>query len=271
MKRAMPNLSAERMAGPAGLSRFGSRGRARHRSPQRSMHSMKYPVILCLLSVFASPGLAGEFYQQFRSSIGTNADNCVALDSYPFLVDTNNTGAKLTNTLVNLRDLKERGEISGLRLGMPMDEAIARWGKPPYGWGPVGCLHGLATFNYSDASLGFESNRLETVVFGPRDKMFGVLSRHSRPEEFIGALGSPTDRRAAGHTCHLVYLSPNASLRLVFLDDELDSVWLEHTPSRAQPWKQEPRANPQGGASRRQPFSSETNRTSAAAASRRSP
>jgi hypothetical protein len=235
------------------------------------MHPMKLPIVLWLLWGFGSPGVAGEFYQQFSSSIATNRGTYIPLDEYPFLVDTNNTSAKLTNAVVNLKDLKEHGEISGVRLGMTMDEAVARWGKPPSGYAPMGCLHGLPTFIYEGAALAFESNRLETIYFYPRAIMFGALSRDSKLEDFIAALGPPTDRLTAGRACNLAYLLPRANLRLVFFDDRLESIWLERIPSRAQPWKLDPSGTPQGAADGRRPFSSETNRTSAPAASRRSP
>jgi hypothetical protein len=228
------------------------------------------PVLFLALSGLGLSVSGGEFYQQFVSSVGTN-EGYAGFHEYPFLVDTNNTGSKLTNPTLNLKSLRESAGISGVHLGMTMDEAIARWGKPPSGYGPMGCLHGLATFIYEDAALGFESNCLETIQFAPRAKMIGGLSRLSKPEDFVVTLGPPAERRTAGASCTLVYLSPSASLRLDFHEDELVNIWLERTPSRAAPWKQNLRANPQGGANERQPVQSETNRTPAAAASRRSP
>lgn len=165
----------------------------------------------------------------------------MGFDNYPFLVDTNNTGAKVTSADLDLQRLKERGEVSGVRLGMTMDEAIARWGKPPSGYGPMGCLHGLATFIYTDAALGFGSNCLETIQISTLAETFGNLSRISKSADCLSILGSPTDQRTSGANSNLVYLSQGTSLRLDFHDDELVNIWLEHTASRAQPWKQEPK------------------------------
>ena len=89
--------------------------------------------------------------------------------------------------------------------------------------------------------------------------------------EFVRALGAPTSQVGSADRGSLTYLSADANLRLEFWDEELGSIYLERTPSRAEPWKRSAGANPQGGANGGQPIRSETNSTSAAAAPRRSP
>lgn len=221
---------------------------------------MRFLVFLCLICAVGSRGFAGEYYRQFVSSAGTNED-CACLDDYPFLVDTNNTGTKLASGPLNLQSLKERGELSGIRLGMTMDEVVGRWGKPYGGYAPKGCLHDLPTFFYGDVSLAFEGPLLETIYI----KLNRTLSITS---SVVRALGTPTSSsEGTGKRRYLSYISSKLGIELVFYKDLLSGVWLERTPSRA--LRQE--ANPQSEANKGQPFSTETNRVPAAAASGRSP
>lgn len=222
-------------------------------------------VVFCGLAL---PALGGDFYGKYRSLVDTNRFT-QPLSAFPALVDTNNSGIKVTNAVLDLGNLKQRGEISGVRLGMTMQEVIDCWGKPRGGWSR--CVHGLITFFYSDASLGFEGDRLETITLSQPTRFAAGLSTTSTVDEFVRALGSPSRRRESGKTCNLVYLSPGASLRLDFHEDELMNIYLERTPNRAEPWKQPQGANPQGRADGGQPSRPETNQTSAAAAPRRSP
>jgi hypothetical protein len=227
----------------------------------RATRSLAVAVLLCSLGF---PVFGGDFYQQYLSAADTNQFT-QPLGALPGLADTNNTGMKVTNGVVDLESLKQSGEISGVRLGMTMQQVVDRWGKPKAGWSR--CLHGLITLSYTEVSLGFEGNRLETIRFSPPAKLAGGLSPASQVEEFVRVLGAPTGRLGRS----LVYLSAGANLRLDFFDGELANIYLERTPSRAEPWKQTAGANPQGAANGRQLFSSETNRTPAAVASRRSP
>ena len=227
-------------------------------------------ILLLALGGFDFPVSGGEFYQQFLSTIGTN-EGCVWIGESPLLVDTNNNGAKLGGATINLATLKETGAISGVRLGMTMDEAVGHWGKPRGGYGPVGCLHGLTTFFYDDVALAFQGDRLETVQFSPSRQLVAGLWQSSKPDDLIRGLGAPTSRRISGRYCNLVYLSSGANLRLDFREDELVNVWLERTPSRAEPWNQSAGAIPKGRANGKRPFGSETNRTPTAVAPRGSP
>jgi hypothetical protein len=227
----------------------------------RSTRSLLVAVLLCSLGL---PVLGGDFYQQFLSSVDTNQFT-QPLGALPGLVDTNNTGIKVTNAVVDLERLKQSGEVSRVRLGMTMQEVVDRWGKPKGGWSR--CLHGLITLSYTGVSLGFEGNRLETIRFSPSAKLARGLSPTSQVEEFVRVLGAPTSRLGR----NLVYLSAGANLRLDFYDEELASIYLERTATRAEPWKQVSGANPQGRANGGQPVQSDINRTSGAAAPRRSP
>jgi len=211
-----------------------------------------------------SLGFAGGYYQQFISSAGTNV-GFAGIDDYPFLVDTNNTGAKLASGPLNIHRWKKRGEVSGIRLGMTMDEVVGRWGKPFGGYAPMGCLHGLTSLFYGEVSLAFEGPLLETIHIRLSLTRAGGLSITS---SVVRALGTPTSSRRAGTSCCLAYVSSKSGLRLDFSEDRLCGVWLERTPLRAE--YEIPGANPQGGASGRQPFNSDTNSAPSAAGSRRS-
>jgi hypothetical protein len=234
-----------------------------------SMNLMRAGWIIALAFCgLGSPTFGEDFYQQFISLVDTNRFT-QPLWAFPTLIDTNNTGIKVTNTVLDLGNLKQRGEISGVSLGMTMQGVVDSWGKPQGGWSR--CLHGLITFFYSGVSLGFEGNRLETICLFPSGKFAGGLSSGSQAKEFVQVLGPPTERRMSGNNCSLVYLSPGGNLRLDFHEEELVDIYLERTSSRAQPWNQIIRANPQGGANRSQPVHPDTNQMSATAGSGRSP
>lgn len=225
-------------------------------------------IIVLALCGLGWPTFGEDFYQQFISLVDTNRVT-QPLWAFPTLIDTNNTGIKVTNTVLDLGNLKQRSEISGVRLGMTMQAVVDCWGKPRGGWSR--CVHGLITFFYSGVTLGFEGNRLETICLFPSGKFAGGLSSGSQAKEFVEVLGPPTERRMSENNCSLVYLSPGGNLRLDFHEEELVDIYLERTTSRAQPWNQIIRANPQGGANRSQPVRPDTNQTSATAGSRRSP
>lgn len=234
------------------------------------MHLPRPHAIVLMLLGLCSPASAGEFYQKFLSLVDTNQFPLKPITS-PALVDTNNTGIKITNAAVDLESLRRSGGISGVVLGMTMDEAVARWGRPSGAYSP-GCLHGLTTFFYGEVALGFEADRLETIQIPPQGaRLAGGLSTESKVVDFVRVIGAPTRRRDSGTSCSLVYLPPGATLRLDFHEGELMNIYLERTPSRAEPWKQAPGANPQGGANGEQPPGSGTIPPSGVAAPRRSP
>jgi hypothetical protein len=233
----------------------------------KSVMSLMKPVsiLILVLGALTPPVSAGEFYQQFLELTPTNQTRSFRMIS-ALLIDTNNTGSKIPNSALDLESLRQNGKLSGVRLGMTMNEAVSLWGKPTGGWpAPIGCLHGLTTFFYKDAALGFEGDRLETIRIIPHASIVGGLSVFSKVDEFIRVLGKPTSRDES----QLVYLSPVASLRMVFHDEKLQSIWVERTASRADHRKQAPGVPPQGGANGSQPLGAVTNQTPAAAGSRR--
>jgi hypothetical protein len=201
------------------------------------MRSFAMAVLLCGLG---SPTFGGDFYQYFLSVVDTNQFT-QPLGALPGLVDTNNTGMKVTNAVLDLSSLKQSGDVSRVSLGMTMQEVLDHWGKPKAGW--TRCLHGLITFSYTGVSLGFEGNRLETIHFAPPAKLAGGLSPRSQMGEFVRVVGAPTSQVGSADRGSLTYLSAGANLRLEFSDEELASIYLERTPSRAEPWKRIAGAN----------------------------
>lgn len=188
-------------------------------------------------SIFASNLWAadGGFHREFTALLPTNSPNILPITS-PALVDTNNTTAKIPDASVDLVAMKESGEIAGVKLGMTMDDAVARWGKPKWAW--TRCVHGLPTFIYADASLAFDHNCLETVTLLTTTRLPHGLSRWSSVNDFVRALGQPTSRQDRKNNCSLVYTSTNASLRLEFSGDEFVGARLERSVKRAAPWKE---------------------------------
>src|SRR2546430_6740494 len=88
-----------------------------------------------------------SFYQCFLSIVSSNdLDRPVAVWS-PMLVDTNNTAPRLTTSTNSLRVMRERGEASGIHLGMSMSEVVSKWGKPSHFWAKCG---GGPRFQYAD-------------------------------------------------------------------------------------------------------------------------
>src|SRR3954463_4460421 len=105
-------------------------------SSMRPTRAFSVAVLLCSLSFRL---FGADFYQQLVSAVDTNQFT-QPLGALPGLVDTNNTGIKVTNAVVDLQRLKQSGEISRVRLGMAMQEVVDHWGKPKAGWSR--CLHG---------------------------------------------------------------------------------------------------------------------------------
>lgn len=165
--------------------------------------------ILCCLSCFAADD---EFYRYFLTQADTN-DLTPRLLRSPLLVDTNNTGVKLTNTKVKLDTLLSHGELGGIRLGMTMDEVVGRWGKPKGFYTRCG---GGPRFMFTDADLVFRGNALWRV-WPPGSLVFDKgLTAHSNLRDWTKALGKPT-RRVAGTNSSFVlgfYESARCSLRL---------------------------------------------------------
>ncbi len=170
-------------------------------------------VFFCI-RVFAADG---DFYRLFQSAV-TNyylplQKQSLRMDS-PLLVDTNNTGFKLTNVLLHLETLKANGEPSGIRLGMRMEDVVARWGKPL--WIDPQCS-GYPRFAYSEAHVYFEpaSNSVRAITADIPELAEALATRHTE-EDCVRKLGRPSRRiyNAEASSCCLVYEKPDGKVRL---------------------------------------------------------
>jgi hypothetical protein len=166
----------------------------------------------------------GDFYRLFQSAV-TNSylplqRQALRMDS-PLLVDTNNTGYKLTNVLLHPEGLKANGEPSGIRLGMKMEDVVSAWGKPllidPQ------CA-GYPHFGYSDAHVYFEPASNSVRAFG------GYLAEPATNvpsvEDCVRKVGRPSRRinNNGAASCCLVYEGRRGKIRLFCVAGKLTSI-----------------------------------------------
>jgi hypothetical protein len=128
------------------------------------------------------------------------------------LTDTNNTAVKIPNLIINLQSLGEKGEIAGIRLGMTMDQVVARWGKPPKLYSHCG---GGPRFFFSDTSLVFRDNVL-SIIWIPEQAI--TLDRAA----CVDVLGKPTSRKHNGTFLELLYEHDGQRLFLRFQEGKED-------------------------------------------------
>jgi hypothetical protein len=184
---------------------------------------------------FTLQAAQNDYYSCFTNSIGTPSGIVQIKD--PSLLDTNNTGLKLTNALLDLENFCRTGEISDLRVGMTMDQTIAVWGKPKAAFNR--CVMALATFWYNDVALAFEGNELEAVRIDSRATFLKGLSTSSAPADFVRVFGSPTRQlEKEGVVRSLDYVGAKGSVRFYFWDDQVSCVELVRTAKRLEPRKQ---------------------------------
>lgn len=173
--------------------------------------------LITMASCLNSRAADGEFYKTFLTMADTNDMRPQLLES-PLLVDTNNTGTKLTNAMIQLDKLLTHGQIADLKFGMTMDEVVARWGKPKRFYSRCG---GGPRFLFTDVALVFCGNELhqvrplETLLF---DK--GITSE-SNLKEWTQACGEPTRRVDSPRDRHayVLYQSVHCALSLHFDED----------------------------------------------------
>lgn len=139
----------------------------------------------------------GRFYQRFLSILGTNQATKFAIVS-PALVDTNNTGFKLTNGVVSFSAMTNHGEVAGVRLGMGMEQVVATLGKPPVFWSTN--RFGGPCFEYSDLTVVFElaSNTVRRINLPDhsrkRIRFAEGVSGQATVDEWVRVMGEPSSR-----------------------------------------------------------------------------
>jgi len=185
--------------------------------------STAHPYLVVFVALYCIRAFAadGNFYRLFQSA----ATNERSMEIYsPHLVDTNNTGFKLTNALLHLDALKADGEPSGIRLGMSMEEVVAQWGKP-IGIDPQ-CL-GYPHFIYREAHVYFDkaSNSVK-AIHGDVPDLARTLGTWPTTEDCIRQIGTPSQRQyhAEGTHYYLVYENPKGRMRLLCISGKLTGI-----------------------------------------------
>jgi hypothetical protein len=136
---------------------------------------------------------------------------------------------------VDLTKLRASGEVSGVHLGMTMDEVVARWGKPAKlrivnsGGALSGTFRGVR-FDYSDARVEFESttNAVKMIGFDARRvRLANDLSMRSRTNDFIALLGRPDKIvNLKGQFNEFLYQTPRWYVTLTFwMEDETEKMF----------------------------------------------
>jgi len=182
----------------------------------------QYTALVAVFHCICASAADGDFYRLFQSAV-TNyyrplenvATNGQSIEiGSPLLVDTKNTGFKMTNVLLHLQALKANGEPSGIRLGMTMEKVVARWGRP-LGMDPH-CM-GFPHFIYTDAHVYFEpaSNSVRAIHVDLAD-LARALGIWPSLEDCVGKVGRPSRRISLeeGTICRLVYQKPEGRISL---------------------------------------------------------
>jgi hypothetical protein len=178
-------------------------------------------LVICSLTADAADA-QGEYYRNFLALTDTN-DSIRAFK--PLLVDTNNVGMKLTNTVLNLEKLLQTGEISELHLGMSMGETVAALGKPP--GGTYKCMHRLPTLIYMGVALAFDGDSLEVIRLPAGLRLSDGLTSQSTPKDFVRVLGPAKRQIEESAGVHaLDYVGAKASIRLYFWYDRLNFIFI---------------------------------------------
>lgn len=212
----------------------------RHPSRIKSWAKMRSPIHFVLLGLVCSVALGlgaeSDFYRSFLSAVSTDdLQRLGVVVTSPTLADTNNTALKLAAFTNSFSVMRERGEMSEIRLGMSMSEVVAKWGKPPRLFANCG---GGPHFSYSDASLVFHGNVLWEVYIPGRnnpDQSFlrprvinfeAGLTASSKIQDCVRILGKPN--KTTNWKNVLDYLVYEARDHVMILAFDADSGELSH-------------------------------------------
>src|SRR4051812_32742848 len=110
---------------------------------------LRIPVIAAILLLAASRADAGEFdfYERFAS-----------------LTQTNYFRPDLTNAILSLTKIMQKGEIAGVKLGSGMSEAVEKWGKPRNLYAQCG---GGPVLMFGHGSMAFKGDKVVRVSISP--------------------------------------------------------------------------------------------------------
>ena len=166
-------------------------------------------LLLCGMSGWAADS---DFYHRFLSLVDTNEFPTGGVTN-GVLVDRNNKAPKLGHAVISLQKLRTEGEVRGIRLGMTMDDVVARWGKPC--WLHPRCAGGHR-FLFTDCALVFQGNALSMVRFQETAVFDQGLSAGSSLQEWRKALGEPTQVHESDQGSAAVY-ETHGKVRTVLL------------------------------------------------------
>ena len=175
-------------------------------------------IVLCSSQCW---GAQGDFYQEFLRILDTNDVWGYAITS-PLLVDTNNTAPKLTNAVLSIKHIKERGELARIRLGMSMDEVVSKLGKPPCFWSAN--RGGGPCFQYTGLDVIFTPGSNNVMkIWVPDDSFESVrfeegVSAGSTLDKWLDVIGEPARRGEwlSPAVIWLEYESPTAIILAIF-------------------------------------------------------
>ena len=133
------------------------------------------------------------------------------------LVDTNNTGGKISGRTNSLAKMWGQGEVSGVALGMSMSAVVAKWGNPPVLWTRQGKGPRM---EYQDVALIFSKDVLSEIFITPSGEkgwFENGLNTESALTNFMSFLGKPTKVKTVDKLpLFLRYESPGETFYLTF-------------------------------------------------------
>jgi len=183
-------------------------------------------MVLLALGCLRGQGAEPVFYRNLMSFTATNTTAWEVRT--PWFVDTNNTGYKLTNAILNLGIMKSTGALAGVGPGMTMDEVVGCWGKPMELWVKG---FGGPRFRYKEVSVFFDAtgNTVKSVYTQDLPSLMRTLGITPKIQECLSALGEPSYREdsSSGSKGFLVYETPKTRLKIGCVKGKLSSIQLE--------------------------------------------
>jgi len=176
---------------------------------------MRVTSLLLMAFCLSVRGADEQFYRNFLALADTN-DPAPRLLKSPVLVDTNNTAAKLSGTVIQLDRLRAEGQVADLRLGMTMTEVVSRWGKPKAFYSNC---DGGPRFIFADTSVVFRGNGLRRIRLPERTVFDRGLQGDSSLADWIRVLGQPSNRRDNQYGSYVTYETAKAVIALAFEPD----------------------------------------------------
>ena len=166
---------------------------------------------------FLCRGEESVYYKVFLTIVpAAQRENPLQVTS-ALLVDTNNTGGKISGRTNSLAKMWGQGEVSGIALGMSMSAVVAKWGNPPVFWTTQGKGPRM---EYQDVALIFSKDVLSEIFITPNGEkgwFENGLNTESALTNFMSFLGKPPKVKAVDKIpLFLRYESPGETFYLTF-------------------------------------------------------